>query len=99
MHRGKPISATHRLICFFQIIQYIMRGQFPIDNRDGLVMESRVSLIKYMEEEHHISNQILHSIFQLKKEVVELRLEANQGNIEAANATDDMSILLSLRIY
>lgn len=33
-----------------------------------------------MEDEFHVSNQILHSMLQLKKEVVELLLETNPEN-------------------
>ena len=76
-----------------------MRGHYPIENNEGLVIDTRISLVKYMEEEHHISNQLLHSVLQLKKDVVELRLEANQPNNEMTSNADDMSSYYRLVLF
>ncbi len=68
-----------------------MRSGYPILKKNGERIDSKTFLIKHLENEYQLTNQILHSVLVLKKEVADVLLESTHPQPENANRAENNS--------
>jgi len=86
-----------------------MRSGYPILKKNGERVDSKTSLIKHLENEYQLTNQILHSILVFKKEVADLLLGSThpqpenairaENNLGSPDNTQTTRNSLSLPLY